>query len=855
MNLVKPDSSRYTPVVLAQGLEEPMGMQILPGSNNVLFAERKGGVQLYISDRNELKTIAHFNVFSGIEDGLLGVALDPKFAINNWVYFYYSVAGDKWVNRLSRFELKGEELVLSSEKILLEIPTQRKYCCHSAGAIAFGPGDLLYLATGDNTNAEEAESYVPVDERPGHELADDQATAANSNDLRGKILRIKPQANGSYTIPEENLFPKDGSKGRPEIFVMGCRNPYRITVDQKTGFLYWGDVGPFTKVPGEEGTLSYDEINQAKQAGFYGWPYFLGNNEAFPHYDFATKKEGSKKDPLKPVNNSPNNTGVKELPPAQPAMIWYGRLPSKRFPLVGKGGASAMTGPVFYADQYPGSKYKLSDYYNGKLFIYDWVRRWIMAVSLDKEGNYQSMEPFLQHLKLAAPIDMKIAPDGALYILEYGTNWFSKNADARLVRIEYSEGNRNPVAKISADKLYGATPLTVNVSAKGSKDYDQGDKLSYEWQANQKKQTDSTAVFTFDKPGVYDIVLTVRDNNGGSTSALLQVKAGNTPPEVNIHSKSNKSFYWDNAAFDYTIEVKDAEDKQINDSSISISFNYIEHRKDPAAALSGEGASKGSKLIQGLDCKSCHAISDISVGPSYKAVATRYHKQPGALAQLTEKIIKGGSGNWGTREMLPHPELPENDAREIVQYILALANEKPKPPASGKFKLDKHAGKGIEGGYLLTAAYKDNGANSIEPLTTRQTLMLRDPLIQIEDFDAGNLRIGTITTAFISYARAKHEGYARFDKIDLTQVGKIKFRVQSNGVGGRVELRIDSLHGPVISSATVPGGEIKDLKTGWKDVDARLVNTNGIHDLYLVFVNDTEKQKILFNIDWIRFAR
>ncbi|OZI05148.1 PKD domain-containing protein, partial [Siphonobacter sp. BAB-5385] len=246
---------------------------------------------------------------------------------------------------------------------------------------------------------------------------------ANSNDLRGKILRIKPEADGTYTIPEGNLFPKDGSKGRPEIYVMGCRNPFRVSVDPKNSFVYWGDVGPDTQVPAEEGTMSYDEINQARKPGFFGYPYFLGNNEAFPKYDFATKKEGPKQDPAHPVNRSPNNTGVKELPPAQPAMIWYGKGPSKRWPMVGKGGASAMAGPVYYSDLYPNAPYKLPAYYNGKLFIYEWIRHWIMAVTLDEQGNYVKMEPFLPQLNVVAPMDMQMASDGAIYLLAYGTNW------------------------------------------------------------------------------------------------------------------------------------------------------------------------------------------------------------------------------------------------------------------------------------------------------------------------------------------------------------------------------------------------------------------------------------------------
>ncbi len=357
--LAVPDSSRYIREVLVESLDEPMQMAIFP-NKDVLFVGRKGSIQRYDNATGETKTVASLNVFTGIEDGLLGVALDPAYEKNNWIYFYYAVAGEKSVNRLSRFELHGDSLVVGNETVILEIPTQRIYCCHSAGYISFDKNGLLYLATGDNTNAEETEGYTPVDERPGRSLADDQGTAANTKDLRGKILRIKPLAEGGYEIPDGNLFSKDGSVGRPEIYIMGSRNPYRFSVDSKTNYLYWGDVGPDTKVKASTGEfMSFDEINQAKEPGFYGWPYFLGNNEIFPKYNYATKKEEPGKDPLKPVNISPNNTGARELPPAKPAMIWYGKGKSTEFPLVGSGGATAAADLCITA---PASKKHLSNY-------------------------------------------------------------------------------------------------------------------------------------------------------------------------------------------------------------------------------------------------------------------------------------------------------------------------------------------------------------------------------------------------------------------------------------------------------------------------------------------------------------
>src|SRR5690606_5368182 len=108
-----------------------------------------------------------------------------------------------------------------------------------------------------------SDGYTPIDERPGRGPFDAQKSSGNTHDLRGKILRIKVNEDGSYRIPEGNLFPKDGSEGRPEIYVMGARNPFRISIDPKTNFLYWGDVGPDSGKDGIQGSKSYDEWNQA----------------------------------------------------------------------------------------------------------------------------------------------------------------------------------------------------------------------------------------------------------------------------------------------------------------------------------------------------------------------------------------------------------------------------------------------------------------------------------------------------------------------------------------------------------------------------------------------------------------
>jgi glucose/arabinose dehydrogenase len=110
----------------------------------------------------------------------------------------------------------------------------------------------------------------------GHRQYDAERSAGNSNDLRGKIMRIRVHKDGSYEIPAGNLFPPGTDKTRPEIYVMGNRNPYRITVDQKNSFLYCGEVGP--DAPDDSlatrGPWGYDEVNQARKAGLFRMAVF-----------------------------------------------------------------------------------------------------------------------------------------------------------------------------------------------------------------------------------------------------------------------------------------------------------------------------------------------------------------------------------------------------------------------------------------------------------------------------------------------------------------------------------------------------------------------------------------------------
>ena len=165
---------------------------------------------------------------------------------------------------LARWDLKNDQLDEESKKVVLEDQVQREQCCHTGGGMTWDAQGNLYMTIGNNTSNSTA---AQTDERPGRRSWDDQRGAANTNDLRGKIIRIHPEPDGTYTIPKGNLFPPGTPNTRPEIYTMGHRNAWRVSLDSKTGYIYWGEVGPDANEDTEAGPKGYDELNQARRTG------------------------------------------------------------------------------------------------------------------------------------------------------------------------------------------------------------------------------------------------------------------------------------------------------------------------------------------------------------------------------------------------------------------------------------------------------------------------------------------------------------------------------------------------------------------------------------------------------------
>lgn len=861
-----PEENRFVRTVLARNLYEPMELDILP-DGRILFIERRGGFKMFDPERETVELLATVPVHTNHEDGLIGLAIDPNYEENNWIYLCYSPPGDEPKQNVSRFVFKDDSLHFATEKIVLEIEVQREECCHAAGSLEFDHEGNLWISVGDNTNPFASDGYAPIDERPGRKAWDAQGSAANTNDLRGKILRIHPEDDGTYSIPEGNLFPIGTPNTRPEIYVMGCRNPFRYSIDSKRGYLYWGDVGPDAGKDGElRGPKGIDEVNVAKHPGFWGWPYSRGNNQAYYDYNFTTKESGPRFNTENPVNNSPNNTGITELPPIQKSMIWYSYDDSEEFPWVKKGGKNPMAGPVFYADEFETDN-KFPPYFEGKLLIYEWMRNWMYVVKMDSTGSFLRADPFMPNTVFSRPMDMLYGKDGSLYVLEYGLLWYAQNLDARLIKIDYIKGNRKPVAQIAAKKSIGAAPLTSQFSAEPSIDYD-GDKLSYQWYVNDEKQEATSLNFnyTFEYPGVYEVKLKVTDPDGKSATVTQEVQVGNEPPVVAWTMEGNQSFYWNNRNIAYQVSVEDVEDgkssdPEFNRENVLVTFDYLSEGLDETEIAQGHSANmaqsrlaRGARLIDESDCKGCHAINKKINGPSYLEVARHYKGDETAESQIVSQIINGGSGKWGESVMSAHPDISNAQAKDMAAYILSLADEKTKQkgaPLEGVFVANKHQSAKEEGSYILIATYTDTGNGDLEPLMSQEKIVLVHPKLQIENSDVrsqgpdvSKVDDATVVTGL------QHGDYFGFQNIDLTDIEalEIQFQLWNSAIGGTVEARIGSESGELLGEATIK------VQEGFQNVSIPIADQKGKTNIFFVFRNENaEAGETICNADWVYF--
>lgn len=634
------DWTNYEKITLSKDVGEPVDMAVLP-DGRVLTTARNGDVRLVDGDNGTTTLVNHIDVYANSEDGLQTIALDPDFEENGYVYVVYSPldadgdgvndtptgsapdtlpAGaddsywDQWlgVNRLSRYVWTGETLDLSTEQVILDIEVNRGQCCHVGADIAFDGDGNLYLSTGDNTpsGAGGSGGYAPINDAEGRNPGNDaRRSAGNTNDLRGKILRIHVEEDGSYTIPEGNLFEPGTEGTRAEIFVMGVRNPFRISVDIETNTLTWGDYGPDAQTAeAGRGPMGYVEwnITSLDDPHNSGWPYYHGN-AAYNDWNFETSTTGTDFDPQNLKNESRWNTGLVDLPDAREATAWYGRQagqqPWDEFVNFGSGtGAGPHGGPTYRYEE-GRSDSQFPEYWDGKAFLAEFSQDYIAAISVDYDTlEVTGVEDFMPNAQqtyddippIDNPMDIEFGPDGSLYVLDYGDGFFRANPDAGLYKISYAEGNKSPQAAFTATPDSSSTaPLPVEFDASSSTDPD-GDALTFEWDFDGDGVWDGTGVtasYTYEEFGLYTPRLRVTDPSGKSTLTSVQVSVGNQAPEVTLEYPAEGAFFEWGDRLPFSVTTNDAEDGTATVCS-NVSWTWgLGHDTHAHPEVSGTGCS------------------------------------------------------------------------------------------------------------------------------------------------------------------------------------------------------------------------------------------------------------------------
>ncbi|MEM7098045.1 MAG: family 16 glycoside hydrolase [Pseudomonadota bacterium] len=402
-------SSHRTKETVAPGVW-PDDLAIDP-QGKVWIAELRGKVHRYdpLTQTTQFLGTVPTTDPTKIEHGLLGIELDPAFyAGEPYVYLFYTEQMS-FINTLAKFRFDAVTGIdWDNPTVILRVPTDPQ-CCHQAGDLEWGLDGTLYVSTGDTGMSETQPTWeIPeaaVDEfessrnLTGHHwsrIVDSERTSQNLQDLRGKILRI----NKDGSIPKDNPF--FGQSGvRWEIYTYGLRNPYRFKVHPDTGDLYIGVVGP-------DARYDYDEYNISTNGGEnYGWPRSIGKL----FYNDLTPED------------IPNYT-----PP-----LWEYTYAT--------GARSATVGPIY--STHPDASHKLPDVFQGKLFVYDWSRRWIKWADVkqsvftnDQKADVRNpplrvelpayrltdIKDFAQ-LTNTTPISMELAEDGSLYVAEFDGFW------------------------------------------------------------------------------------------------------------------------------------------------------------------------------------------------------------------------------------------------------------------------------------------------------------------------------------------------------------------------------------------------------------------------------------------------
>jgi PKD repeat protein/type 1 glutamine amidotransferase len=477
---------------------------------------------------------------------------------------------------------------------------------------------------------------------------DARRSAMNTSDLRGKVLRIKVAADGSYTSPSGNLFAAGTARTRPEIYAMGFRNPFRIQVDSND-IAYVTDYSPDSQVPQQfRGPQGTGRVEVVRKPSNYAWPLCV--KQDLPYYRWNFNISTPLDDPPQPYEcgnpaKGPDNTsrwntgatidpttlpGLTQTPPVTQPDIWYSYRDNQNPPLgtpcfAAYGPSPLGTCPQLFPELFTGgvgphgaaayefdpanpSETKFPPYYDGAMVFGEFTQNTMREVRFDSQNRIHRINRFLdcgEALVVTAfpfecdnPMDMQFGADGNFYLLTYGDGFFAANADAGMYRWEYKKGPEAPHAVISATPTNGQAPLTVQFSSAGSGDDDAGDSITFAWDFDNNGTVDSTdpnPSYTYTTNGVYTAKLTVSDSTGKTDSKSTVITVGNTAPTLTITTPVDGDFFEWGQNIPYTVTGSDPEDGPIDTpaecSRVTVTFVLVHdthgHAEESQTGCSG----------------------------------------------------------------------------------------------------------------------------------------------------------------------------------------------------------------------------------------------------------------------------